>query len=97
MTDDVFLIFTSKGVKRVLQATGRWSRVGGPALKAGEYRVRLRIQIPDSVFSPRTPVATIVVPEASVIQPEVAVEVMDPPEPPVETWRRQVDSEAHDG
>lgn len=65
-----FLIFDRRKVIGV--------RKSAPNLSAGEYAVRLQIDVPDSLFKDVHPTATIGIPERAVFTP--TVEVVPPPE-----------------
>lgn len=70
-----YAVFTKKGFVR--STTGRHGKQ--PALGDGERAVRLRVRIPDAVFSPvGVPTATVDVPEGAVRfpMPEPVVAVM---------------------
>lgn len=59
------LVFDANGVKRMT--------IGRPALRAGEYAIMLRLKIPNNLFARSLPEATIKVPEAALVKPEVTV------------------------
>lgn len=83
MQDSAYLIFSKNGLRRMVKGyTGpSWSRKHvRPALKEDEYAVRVTVNVPDSVFAPRSaPEATITIPESAVLVPsaEVSVDPMD--------------------
>lgn len=75
MRDSCWLIFTKRGLRGA--SKGKRTRYGDrerPALKAGEYAVRISVNVPDKVFEDRPiPEATITIPPEAVIEPVVTV------------------------
>jgi hypothetical protein len=64
-----FLVFDRRKVIGV--------RKGNPNLSAGEYAVKLHLDVPDSLFKDLHPTVTIGIPERAVFAP--TVEVVSPP------------------
>lgn len=71
--DDCFIIMSAYGIERMTKRKGM--------LKRGEIAVRIRLVVPARCFEQPDVSATIKVPESAVLQPEVAVELLAPPEP----------------
>jgi hypothetical protein len=59
------LVFDAAGVKRMTR--------GHPSLRAGEYAIRIFLKLPNNLFVRSLPEATIKVPEAALVRPEVDV------------------------
>lgn len=60
-----YLTFNRRGVLKVSK--------GSPTLRNGEFAVRLRVEVPDSVFAPEFPDVSVAIPERSLIVPSVEV------------------------
>lgn len=75
MRDSVYLVFGSQGIDRMTRRA--------PELGAGEHAVRVRLEVPDSVFRPNPmPDAVLKVPERAVLSPTLEVMTAEPPAAP---------------
>lgn len=75
MNDSGYLIFTAKGLKRLVKG-GAGGRRKRPALASGEYAVLITVNVSAKFFAERpTPSAVLNIPEQKILEPEVIVAV----------------------
>lgn len=81
MQDRGYLAFDRYGIRRFTK--------GPPSLKAGEYAVRIHLEVPDAQFERAIPEAHLLIPPTALIAPRVevvsnrpAVEWSEEPEAP---------------
>jgi len=61
-----WLVFNARGTVRASKRA--------PELKGGEYAIKIRLEVPDSVFLPDAATVDVKVPERAIVKPTVVVE-----------------------
>jgi len=70
MKDSCYLVFSDSGISRMSKRR--------PPLKAGDYAVLIKIDVPDEVFAASIPEATLKIPKENVVRPPIEMEVAEP-------------------
>ena len=68
-----YLIFSESGIKRQTR--------NKPSLKAGEYAVQVKLNLPKGFLNRAFPVASVTIPENAIVEPEVEVSVVKETKP----------------
>jgi hypothetical protein len=68
MKDEGYIVFTKNGLDRLVKGLPK-------KLSAGEYAVRILLDVPDGLFTPPIPTATLTVPASAALAPPVTVDL----------------------
>lgn len=83
MRDSAFVVFSKKGLQRMMKGRAAGGSRQRPQLGRGEFAVLVTFEVPDSIFMERpVPEATVRIPERQIIEAPIDVDVEDPPGPP---------------
>jgi hypothetical protein len=100
MKDSAYVVFSKKGLQRMMKGRQAGGSRARPQLGRGEFAVLVTFDVPDSIFNERpVPEATVRIPERQIIEAPIDVEVNDPPGPPdildmaPEEMKRRVEGE----